>query len=77
MNKSQYEAILKTCSDKINGDNDLDWKEIVEKYGLDIHYDTLRKASQTVFGGAFVRSYFEDKGFATADNSTIDEKINR
>lgn len=75
MNKSQYEAILKTCSDKINGDNDLDWKEIVEKYGLDIHYDTLRKASQTVFGGAFVRSYFEDKGFAAADNSTIDEKI--
>lgn len=75
MNKSQYEAILKTCSDKINGDNDLDWKEIVEKYGLSVHYDTLRKASQTIFGGAFVRSYFEDKGFATADNSTIDEKL--
>lgn len=75
MNKSQYEAILKTCSDKINGENDLDWKEIVDKYSLDIHYDTLRKASQTIFGGAFVRSYFENKGFATADNSTIDEKI--
>lgn len=75
MNKSQYEAILKTCSDKINGENDFDWKEIVDKYNLDIHYDTLRKASQTIFGGAFVRSYFENKGFATADNSTIDEKI--
>lgn len=75
MNKSQYEAILKTCADKINGDNDLDWKEIVDKYGLTIHYDTLRKASQTIFGGAFVKEYFEDKGFVTNDDTSLDVKL--
>lgn len=75
MNKSQYEAILKTCADKINGDNDLDWKEIVDKYGLTIHYDTLRKASQTIFGGAFVKEYFENKGFMFNDNTNLDEKL--
>lgn len=74
LNKTQYEAILKTCSDKINGDNDLDWKEIVDKYNLNVHYDTLRKASQTIFGGAFVKAYFEDKGFES-DTSVIDDKI--
>ena len=75
LNEAQYEAILKTCSDKINGDNDFDWKEIVDKYGLDIHYDTLRKASQTIFGGAFVKAYFENKGIVPTDTSTMDEKI--
>lgn len=74
MNKSQYEAILKICSDKINGDIDLDWKEIIDKFGLKIHYDTLRKASQTIFGGAFVKEYFEDKGFVT-NESSLDLKL--
>lgn len=53
----------------------MDWKEIVDKYGLSVHYDTLRKASQTIFGGAFVKSYFENKGFEAADSSSIDDKI--
>lgn len=75
LNEAQYEAILKTCSDKINGDNDFDWKEIVDKYGLDIHYDTLRKASQTIFGGAFVKSYFDSKGYSPIDTAEIDNKI--
>lgn len=75
LSESQYEDILKTCSDKINGENDLDWKEIVDKYNLDIHYDTLRKASQTIFGGAFVKDYFENKGFVTTDNSSYDERL--
>lgn len=40
-----------------------------------MHYDTLRKASQTIFGGAFVKNYFEDKGFGSADSSNIEAKI--
>ena len=75
LNESQYEAILKACSDKIDGDSDLDWGEIVDKYGLSVHYDTLRKASQTIFGGAFVKKYFESKGIMPTDTSNIDDKI--
>ena len=39
----------------------MDWQDIIEKYGLDIHYDTLRKATQTIFGGAFVSEYYKTK----------------
>ena len=35
----------------------------------------MRKASQTIFGGAFVKEYFEDKGFASQINTGIDDKI--
>lgn len=75
LTKTQYESVLKTCADKINGENDLEWQEIVDKYNLNIHYDTLRKASATAFGGAFVKAYFEDKGFEKTDDSTLDEKL--
>jgi len=47
--------------------NDYDWSEIIDKYNLDIHYDTLRKAQQTIFGGYFVREYFKLKNI---DNKT-------
>ena len=74
LTESQYEQMLKDCSDKIEGNNDYDWSEIVDKYGLNIHRDSLRKAQQTIFGGAFVRAYFESK---KVDNSTtsLDNKI--
>lgn len=40
----------------------MDWQEIVDKYNLGIHYDTLRKSQQpTPFGGAFIREYFINK----------------
>jgi predicted phosphodiesterase len=46
----------------------MDWQEIVEKYNLDLHYDTLRKSQQpTPFGGAFIREYFIDK-MSKSDN---------
>lgn len=47
--------------------NDYDWSEIIDKYNLDIHYDTLRKAQQTIFGGYFVKEYFKLKNI---DNKT-------
>lgn len=75
LNESQYEAVLKACSDKMDGDIDLDWDEIVSKYNLNIHRDSLRKASQTIFGGVFVRKYFENKGITPTDTSVIDNKI--
>lgn len=57
----QYEACLSDAYAKANRTIDLDWQEIVDKYSLDIHYDTLRKATQTIFGGAFVAEYFKAK----------------
>ena len=74
LTESQYEQVLKDCADKIEGNNDYDWAEIVDKYGLGVHYDTLRKASQTPFGGAFVKFYFENKG-ASAVTTNLDDKI--
>lgn len=63
----QYESCLSDAYSKANHEIDLDWNEIVNKYSLDIHYDTLRKATQTIFGGAFVSEYFKSK--YAAENS--------
>ena len=57
----QYESCLSDAYAKANHTIDLDWQEIIDKYNLDIHYDTLRKATQTIFGGAFVARYFKSK----------------
>lgn len=57
----QYELCLSDAYQKANHIIDMDWQEIIDKYGLDIHYDTLRKATQTIFGGAFVSEYFKSK----------------
>ena len=74
LTESQYEEILKTCSDKIEGVNDYDWQDIVDKYNLNIHRDVLRKAqSAALFGGYFVKKYLESKG--TTDTTSIDDKI--
>lgn len=60
---------METCGDKIDKLIDIDWQDIVNKYNLSIHYDTLRKACQTPFGGVFAKKYFENK-----DNSDEDMK---
>ena len=70
----QYENCLKDAYDKVNKINDMDWSEIIHKYNLDIHYDTLRKASQTIFGGAFVYEYFQNKNINSFnDDSYLQE----
>lgn len=64
LTREKYELCLKDIGDKIDGINDMDWAEIVAKYGIDCHSDTLRKASQTIFGGKFVADYFTEKNLA-------------
>lgn len=61
LTRESYEACLEDIFGKISGSNDLDWSEIVEKYGLKFHSDTLRKASNTIFGGGFVHEYLREK----------------
>ena len=53
----QYELCLEDISRKINKVTDEDWQDILDRYGINMHYDTIRKASQTIFGGAFVSDY--------------------
>ena len=69
----QYESCLSDAYQKANRIIDLDWAEIVEKYGLDIHYDTLRKATQTIFGGAFVSEYFKAKQASQSNDTYLQE----
>lgn len=68
LTEEQYENCLSDITDKINGINDLEWSEIVAKYNLDIANDTLRKASSTIFGGAFVKQYFKNKNDNNKDD---------
>ena len=57
-----YEQILLECSNKVQGISELDWADIVDKYNLNIHYDSLRKSQQlSPFGGAFVSEYYKQK----------------
>lgn len=69
----QYESCLQDAYQKANHIIDMDWQEIVDKYGLDIHYDTLRKATQTIFGGAFVSEYFKSKLVSQNNNTYLAE----
>lgn len=64
----QYESCLADAAAKVNHTTDMDWQEIIEKYGLTLHYDTLRKATQTIFGGAFVSEYYKAKHAANTGN---------
>lgn len=61
LTNESYEACLSDAYNKANHIIDLDWQEIVDKYKLPVHFDTLRKATQTVFGGAFVYEYLKTK----------------
>ena len=65
-----YEALLKDCSDKVQKITDVEWAELISKYDLGVHYDTLRKSSQFITGGAFVSEYYKWKA---SKNKNIDE----
>lgn len=65
-----YEALLKDCSDKVQKITDVEWAELISKYDLGVHYDTLRKSSQFITGGAFVSEYYKWKA---SKNKSIDE----
>lgn len=65
----EYEEVLRECSDKQNHISDCDWAEIISRHNIKnpngrdslLHFDTLRKAQQTIFGGAFVADYYKWK----------------
>lgn len=69
----QYESCLSDAYQKANHTLDMEWSEIIDKYNLDIHFDTLRKATQTIFGGAFVSEYFKSKKASFNDDTYLTE----
>ena len=80
----EYEQVLKECSDKQNRIVDCDWADIISKYNIMnpngrealIHYDSLRKSQQTIFGGAFVSEYYKWKA-SKNKNADNDEYLNK
>lgn len=74
-----YEKIITDIDSKIDGENDYDWSEIKDKYGINCNSDTIRKSSSTPFGGK-MRSEYEkyriglDKTENNSD-SELDVKI--
>lgn len=73
LTSEQYEECIQLIIDKKNNINDIDWQEICNKYNLQISADTLRKANGTIFGGAFVAEYFNQKENTT--DKTVDDVI--
>lgn len=62
MNESRFDYGMRLISLKIEQKpSDLDWEDIVELTDLNIHRDTLRKASQTEFGGYNVYKVMKNK----------------
>jgi len=77
LSPSRYEDCLRTIADKKNGSLDMDWQEIVDKYNLPLNADTLRKASSTIFGGAYVGEYLKNKNVDKNIQESIETSINK
>ena len=62
LNESTYENCIRDIHEKVLGDNDVDWIDIVNKYNIPMAKDSVRKASSNeIFGSAFVLAYFRWK----------------
>lgn len=70
LTQEQYEDCLQTIIDKRNGNTDIDWQEIIEKYNLPISVDSLRRVNNGIFGGGFVAEYIK------STNRNLNEKVN-
>lgn len=73
LTEEQYEACLSDICDKLNGDLDIEWEEIKDKYHLPWNKDVLRKSSGTLFGGYGVAEYYKTKQTATAPSSYVEQ----
>lgn len=77
-NEDAYEYGLRLIECKVEQNPpDLEWQDIVELLGLDIHHDSLRKAANvTPYSGYAVMKYFKEKNAREShrgDNRYLDE----
>ena len=71
---NNYEKNLQTLIGKVEGSVDMDWSEVCDYIGVDVHPDSLRKAfATTEYGGYSVAKYLMDK---TA-NELTEEMVKR
>lgn len=56
----EYNEVLQSLIDKVEGRNPASWEEIVEEFKLNINKDSLRKSFSGPFGGYEVYNYFRD-----------------
>ena len=76
--ESVFEYGLKLIEDKMsNNSPDLDWQDIVDILGLDIHRDTLRKSCQGEFGSYAVLKYFKENQYRETLNKLDIEDIQK
>lgn len=69
-----YDKIIADIDSKIDGENDYDWSEIKDKYGINCNPDTIRKSSSTPFGGK-MRSEYEKYKAGLSKNVSSDSEL--
>lgn len=72
-----YEQVCKDISDKLEGNNDLDWSEIQAKYNITCNPDTIRKASSTIFGGQFRTEYLKNQIYTNPDEFSKEKELDK
>lgn len=72
-----YEQVCKDISDKLEGNNDLDWSEIKDKYNIQCAVDTIRKSSSTIFGGQFRTEYLKNKMYSNPIDFSKEKELDK
>ena len=72
-----YEKVCKDISDKLEGNNDLDWSEIQSKYNITCNPDTIRKASSTIFGGQFRTEYLKNQIYTNSEEYSKEKELDK
>ena len=69
--EDEYEYGLRLIETKVEQNPaDLDWSDIVDLLGLNIHYDSLRKAANvTPYSGYHVMKYYKEKYDKSSEGS--------
>jgi len=71
-----YEEFLQDCADKINGVNDIDWVEIIEKYNLPFDRRRISESmGRNILGGNFVREFYKNKVIGKTSEEAIKDMI--
>lgn len=71
----QYDSLLKDIDKKLDGESDIDWSELCDKYHVNLHPDTLRKASSSVFGGKFRADYLKNQIYTNPDDFSKEREL--
>ena len=80
-NENEYDYGLRLIEIKVEQNpEDLDWSDIVSLLGMNVHYDSLRKAANvTPYSGYHVMKYFKSKQNNGSENnsylSELDQKM--